>query len=203
MAEFLQSFVFLIDRHAFSKDPLLLESLRFGPEVVDKQLDDDWDAEFSKFIVLQPVDLLRYERVNGHLELIFLVSLRLSQVLALQIEAIVYQRGSSFDVFREFSTDFLRHETHKILGFNFEMRTKFTTVLQRAILLRKDLINGAKTHIVMRLDVEVRFDKYEILQILDKSEREQREYVLELEVVVRGRSLVVEVHENELFIRSE
>ena len=55
----------------------------------------------------------------------------------------------------------------------------------------------------MRLDVEVRFDKYEILQILDKSEREQREYVLELEVVVRGRSLVVEVHENELFIRSE
>ena len=60
-----------------------------------------------------------------------------------------------------------------------------------------------KNHIVMRLDVEVRFDKYEILQILDKSEREQREYVLELEVVVRGRSLVVEVHENELFIRSE
>ena len=55
----------------------------------------------------------------------------------------------------------------------------------------------------MRLDVEVRFDKYEILQILDKSEREQREYVFEPEVVVRGRSLVVEVHENELFIRSE
>ena len=60
-----------------------------------------------------------------------------------------------------------------------------------------------KNHIVMRLDVEVRFDKYEILQILDKSEREQREYVFEPEVVVRGRSLVVEVHENELFIRSE
>lgn len=63
------------------------------------------------------------------LELVLLFALRLSQVLALQIEPIVDQRGASLEIFRELSTDIFRHETYKIVYGYFETVAKLSAVL--------------------------------------------------------------------------
>lgn len=54
----------------------------------------------------------------------------------------------------------------------------------------------------MSLDVEVRFNQYEVLQIFYKPKRQQSEYILEFEVAVRGGGFVIEVYENKLFLAS-
>lgn len=50
----------------------------------------------------------------------------------------------------------------------------------------------------MSFDIKVRFDQNEILQILDQSQRQQREDVFKLKIVIRRGSLVVEVNKSEL-----
>ena len=48
--------------------------------------------------------------------------------------------------------------------------------------------------------VEVRSDENELLELFCDTEGEQCEYVFELEVVLGGGGLVVEVDEHELFL---
>ena len=56
-AEFIEGLVFLIDWYTFPEDSFLIETLGLGSEVVDKELDDDWDADLTNLVVLDGVDL--------------------------------------------------------------------------------------------------------------------------------------------------
>lgn len=76
--EFTEGFILLINRDTFSEDSLLVQPLRFGPEVMDQQLNDDRDPDVSNLIVLQLVDLLRDQGLEGKIKFCLLLPLLFS-----------------------------------------------------------------------------------------------------------------------------
>lgn len=76
--ELTEGFVLLINGDTFSKDSLLIQPLRLGPEVMDKQLNDDGDPDVSNLIVLQLVDLLRDQSLEGKIKFCLLFPLLFS-----------------------------------------------------------------------------------------------------------------------------
>jgi hypothetical protein len=115
-AQLVERFVLLIDRDALSKDAFFVEALWFGPEVVNEQLNNDWDADVPDLIILKLIDLLRDQSRNRIFKLFLVSSLLFRHVLALQIDTIAHQRWPSFQQLWEFLTNLLRDESHEILN---------------------------------------------------------------------------------------
>lgn len=64
------------------------------------------------------------------------------------------------------------------------------------------LVDCSQTHVVASLDVEIWLDEDERLHLLNYAQGQHREDVLELEVIVRRRCVVVEIDEDKPLVRS-
>ena len=95
-AQLVERFVLLIDRDALSKDAFFVKALGFGPEVMNEQLNNDWDADVPDLIILKLIDLLSDQSRNRIFKLFLISSLLFRHVLALQIDTITHQRWPSF-----------------------------------------------------------------------------------------------------------
>jgi hypothetical protein len=199
-AQLLQGLVLLVDGDALPEDALLQQRLRLLLEVPHQQLQHHGDAQFSQLIILQLVDLLGDERLHRALEIVFLLDLLLAQVLSLHVDAVGQQGGSALEVARELLADLLGYERHEVMHLVVLPLHQLLAVLQRLVGLRKDLVRMAQH--VEGADVEVGLHEVETAHLLDHPQRQQVEGVLELEVVVGGRSVVVEVDEGKRHARS-
>jgi hypothetical protein len=161
-AQFVQSFIFLVNGNAFSKDSLLVQTLGLGSEVVNQQLNYYWDSDVPKLIVLQLVDILGDKGANCHLKLIFFLFLLLSQVLSLQIDAIAQKRWPALDDFWKLCADFFRDEGDKVFDWYFEMFEKLSTVLDGKIATGEYPVDGSESEIVISLDIESWLNQYKL-----------------------------------------
>ena len=163
-----------------------------------QQLDDDGDPDVAHLVVLQLVDLLCDQGVYGGLKLGLFLALLLGHVLALEVDAVADEGGPLLEGLGEFSADFLGDEGDEIFDRDPQFLNQLGAGVDGGVAVLEEAVEGAEPDVVEGLDVEVGLDQDELLQVLEDGERQQGQDLLELEVVVGGGGLVVEVDEHEL-----
>jgi hypothetical protein len=76
---------------------------------------------------------------------------------------------------------------------------KLLAIIEGGVMPGAVLIDGSEPDIIVGLNIKVRFDQNEGGHSLDDAEGDEGEDLLELEVVLGGRSLVVEIDKSESF----
>lgn len=163
-----------------------------------QELEDDGDTNVPHLVVLQLVHFLCYQGVYGRLKLGLFLALLLGHVLPLEVDTVADEGGPLLEGLGEFSADFLGDEGDEIFDGYPEFLDQLGAGVDGGVAVLEEAVEGAQPYVVESLDVEVGLDENELLQVLEDGERQQGEDLLELEVVVGGGGLVVEVDKHEL-----